>query len=59
MSTIVAGRKAHPKCPNNGSSRTPKPSAGMLEALEDVRLGRNLHGPYATVKEAMCAMLEG
>jgi len=32
--------------------------ADLLEALEDVRLGRNLHGPYKTVEEAMAAMLE-
>ena len=30
----------------------------LLEAIEDVRLGRNLHGPYDTVEEAMAAMLE-
>lgn len=29
-----------------------------LEAMDDARLGRNLHGPYKTVKEAMNAMAE-
>ena len=33
-------------------------NAETLEAMEDVRLGRNLHGPYATVEEAMRAMME-
>jgi len=30
----------------------------LLEAMEDVRLGRNLHGPYKTAEEAVAAMLE-
>ncbi|MCL2364194.1 MAG: type II toxin-antitoxin system RelB/DinJ family antitoxin [Defluviitaleaceae bacterium] len=34
------------------------PSADMLEAMEDVRLRRNLHGPYDTVDDAMRALLE-
>jgi DNA-damage-inducible protein J len=34
------------------------PTAELLEAMEDVRLGRNIYGPYATVDEAMKAMLE-
>jgi DNA-damage-inducible protein J len=34
------------------------PNDELLEAMEDVRLGRNLHGPYDTVKEAIAAMLE-
>ena len=32
--------------------------ADLLEALEDIRLGRNLHGPYKTAEEAVAAMLE-
>jgi DNA-damage-inducible protein J len=34
------------------------PNAETLEAVEEVRNNRNLHGPYATVREAMDAMLE-
>jgi DNA-damage-inducible protein J len=33
-------------------------SADLLEAVEDVRLRRNLAGPFDTVDEAMKAMLE-
>ena len=33
-------------------------SAESLEAMEDVRLGRNLYGPFATAAEAVRAMLE-
>ncbi|MDR0554822.1 MAG: type II toxin-antitoxin system RelB/DinJ family antitoxin [Treponema sp.] len=29
-----------------------------LEAMEDVRLNRNLYGPYKTAGEAVAAMLE-
>jgi DNA-damage-inducible protein J len=29
-----------------------------LEAMEDVRLNRNLYGPYKTAKEAVAAMLK-
>jgi hypothetical protein len=36
-----------------------KPNAELREAMEDFRLWRNLHGPFATVEEAMCSMLEG
>ena len=35
-----------------------KPNAELLEAMEDVRLRRNLHGPFKTVDEAMRAMME-
>jgi len=35
-----------------------KPNAELLEAMEDARLGRNLHGPFKTVDEAMQALLE-
>jgi DNA-damage-inducible protein J len=34
------------------------PTAELLEAMEDVRLGRNLIGPFSTVDEAMRSMLE-
>ena len=30
----------------------------FMEAIEDVRLDRNLHGPYETVEAAMEALLE-
>ena len=39
-------------------TRERKPSAELLEAMEDVRLGRNLHGPYSTAEDAVCAMME-
>jgi DNA-damage-inducible protein J len=29
-----------------------------LEAIEDTRLGRNLHGPFKTAEEAVASMLE-
>ena len=35
-----------------------KPNAELREAMEDSRLGRNLHGPFATAEEAVHAMLE-
>ncbi|MCL1875395.1 MAG: type II toxin-antitoxin system RelB/DinJ family antitoxin [Synergistaceae bacterium] len=35
-----------------------KPNAELREAMEDVRLRRNLHGPFKTVDEAMKVMLE-
>ena len=34
------------------------PDADLREAMEDVRLRRNLIGPFDTVDEAMQAMLE-
>ena len=40
-------------------TRARKPNAELREALEDVRLERNLHGPYATAEEAVRSMLEG
>lgn len=33
-------------------------SAESIEAMEDARLNRNLHGPYASAREAVEAMLE-
>ena len=35
-----------------------KPNAELREAIEDVRLRRNLHGPYATAEEAVRSILE-
>ena len=35
-----------------------KPNAELLDAMEDTRLNRNLHGPFKTVDEAMAAMME-
>jgi len=34
------------------------PNADLLEALEDTRNRRNLHGPYKTAEKAVAAMLE-
>jgi len=39
-------------------SRDRKPNAELREAMEDVREGRNLYGPYASGEEALRAMLE-
>jgi DNA-damage-inducible protein J len=36
----------------------PHPNAELREAVADARQGRNLHGPFATVDQAMQAMLE-
>ncbi len=36
-----------------------QPNAELREAMEDIRLKRNLHGPYATADEAVRSMLEG
>ena len=36
--------------------RRPKP--GLMKAIEDTMLMRNLHGPYNTAEEAVAAMLE-
>ena len=35
-----------------------KPNTELLEAIEDTRTRRNLHGPYKTAEEAVAAMLE-
>ena len=35
-----------------------KPNAELSEAMEYVRLGRNLYGPFATAEEAMHSLLE-
>jgi len=35
-----------------------KPNADLMEAIEDTRNHRNLHGPYKTAEEAVAAMLE-
>jgi len=35
-----------------------KPNADLLEAIQDTRNRRNLHGPYKTAEEAVAAMLE-
>jgi len=35
-----------------------KPNAELREAMEDIRLRRNLHGPFATAEEAIRSMLE-
>jgi len=32
--------------------------ADLLEAIEDTRLHRNLHGPFKTAEEAIASMLE-
>ena len=39
-------------------ARDRKPNADLREAMEDVRLERNLYGPYATAEEAVRSMLE-
>ena len=35
------------------------PKADLMEAIEDTRLRRNLHGPFRTAEEAVASMLEG
>ena len=35
-----------------------KPNTDLLQAIEDTRNRRNLHGPYKTAEEAVAAMLE-
>ena len=32
--------------------------ADLMEAIEDTRMRRNLHGPFKTAKEAVTSMLE-
>jgi len=39
-------------------SKNRKPNAETLEAMEDVRMNRNLYGPFSTVDDAMKFMLE-
>jgi hypothetical protein len=51
-----ATRAPTPLTSKDNYERTP--NAELREAIEDVRLGRNLYGPYKTVAEAMKAMLE-
>ena len=38
--------------------RRQKPNADLLEAIQDTRDRRNLHGPYKTAEEAVAAMLD-
>jgi DNA-damage-inducible protein J len=40
----------------HGKNRTP--NAELLEAMDDIRLRRNLHGPFAKADEAVRSMLE-
>jgi DNA-damage-inducible protein J len=35
-----------------------KPDSDLMEAIQDTRNRRNLHGPYKTAEEAVAAMLE-
>jgi len=35
------------------------PNDELRAAMEDVKSGRNLHGPYKTAEEAVASMLEG
>ena len=35
-----------------------KPNAELCEAMEDIRLNRNLHGPFKNAEEAVRSMLE-
>jgi DNA-damage-inducible protein J len=39
-------------------SNAKKPNAELREAMEDMRLHRNLHGPFVTEEEAVRSMLE-
>jgi len=39
-------------------TRDRKPNDELREAMEDIRLGRNLYGPYLTADEAVRSMLE-
>jgi len=46
---------------NNGipfAVKHQRPNADLLEALDDTRNRRNLHGPYKTAEDAVAAMLE-
>ena len=46
----------HDGLPFPARRRAAKPD--LLEAIEDTRRRRNLHGPYPTAEEAVAAMLE-
>ena len=35
-----------------------KPNAELQEAIDDIRMNRNLHGPFASAEEAVRTMLE-
>jgi DNA-damage-inducible protein J len=35
-----------------------KPNTELREAMEDIRLNRNLHGPFVTADEAVRSLLE-
>jgi len=39
-------------------TRERKPNVELREAMEDARMGKNLHGPYSTADEAIRSMLE-
>ena len=39
-------------------TKSRKPNSGLLDAMEDVRLGRNLYGPYSSAEEATRSMLD-
>jgi hypothetical protein len=36
--------------------RRPAPNDELIEAMDDALHGRNLHGPYKTVDEAIAAL---
>jgi len=38
--------------------RERKPNPELREAMDDIRLGRNLNGPYSSGEEAVLSMLE-
>ena len=38
-------------------TREKRPNEDLREAMEDIRLKRNLHGPYKTVDDAMQALM--
>ena len=39
-------------------NRDKKPNVELQEAMEDIRLNRNLYGPYTSAEEAVRSMLE-
>jgi DNA-damage-inducible protein J len=46
---------------NNGlpfETEYKKPTQELLDTIEDIKLNRNLYGPFDTVEEAMKSMLE-
>ena len=56
---FIAAALEHDGIPFAVKRSEQKPNAELREAMEDIRLNRNLHGPFKTAEDAVRSMLEG